>query len=168
MKDYRAPWSKALIIVSIFATLLCLGIAFGTPYLPHSKHGGDPGMYFRWLPLSMVPICALFTIRGYRITDSEILVHRLFWSTRLPREGLVSATYEPNAMCQSIRKCGNGGFYSITGYYWNKTLKSYRAFVTDPRQTVVLRYENRTIVLSPEEPEKFAESLMPLATKTEE
>jgi hypothetical protein len=160
MKNYKAPWSKLLIIVSVLSTLLCLAIAFLTPLLPAAKHGGEIGMALRWLLLLLVPVCALFTVRGYRITPDAILVRRLLWSTRLPRAGLQSAAFEPGIMCKSIRTCGNGGFFSFTGWYWNKTLKSYRAFVTDTRLAVVLRYESRTIVVSPEEPEAFVRELM--------
>ncbi|MEI8341522.1 MAG: PH domain-containing protein [Verrucomicrobiota bacterium] len=160
MKHYKAPWCKALIVVSILATLLCFGIAFGTPLLNGPRHHDKIGMWLRWLPLALVPVCALFTIRGYSITPGEILIHRLLWSTRLPRTGLQSAIFDPSAMCKSIRTCGNGGLYSITGWYWNKTLKSYRAYVTDPKLTVVLRYENRRIVVSPENPEAFVSELM--------
>jgi len=159
MKHYRAPWSTTLIVMSSFATLLCLGIAFGTPLLPAPRHGGEIGMALRWLPLSFVPVCLLFAIRGYGITADGILVHRLFWTTRLPREGLRSASFEPRVMCKSIRTCGNGGFFSFTGWYWSKSLKSYRAFVTDLNRTVVLRYENRTVVVSPGEPEDFVREL---------
>jgi len=160
MKNYRAPWCTALIVVSILATLLCFGIVFGTPLLPQPKHGGEVGMWFRWLMLLLPAVCALFTIRGFAITPDAILVHRLFWSTRLLREGLQSASYEPNAMRKSIRTCGNGGFYSITGWYWSKSLGAYRAYVTDTRQTVVLRFDRGTVVLSPGEPEEFVRTLM--------
>ena len=160
MKQYRAPWSTSLIVISALATLLCLVIAFGTPLLPPAKHGGEIGQALRWLPLALVPVCALFTIRGYTITPEAIFVRRLLWSTRLAREGLQSASFEPDAMRKSIRTCGNGGFFSISGFYWSKTLKSYRAFVTDPRRCVVLRYARRTIVVSPETPTEFARALM--------
>ena len=160
MKHYRAPWSTALIVMSVLATLLTAGIAFGLPFLPGAHHGAGFDKWFRWLLLAMVPGCALFTIRGYTIVPDAILVHRLLWSTRLPRAGLQSASLEPGAMCKSIRTCGNGGFYSFTGFYWSKSLKSYRAYVTDLRRTVVLRYEKRTAVVSPENPEDFVRTLM--------
>ena len=159
MKHYRAPWSTGLIVMSVFAVLICFGIAFGTPLLPQPKHGGEIGMMLRWLPLAMAPLCALSIIRGYTITPGEILVHRLFWDTRLPRTGLQSATFDPKAMCKSLRTCGNGGFFSITGFYRNKTLGSYRAFVTDPGRSVILRYEKRTVVVSPDGPEEFVNQL---------
>ncbi|MDD5262216.1 MAG: PH domain-containing protein [Methylacidiphilales bacterium] len=160
MKTYKAPWSTLLIVMSTLATLLILGLVVWLAFLPLPKHGSEIVLWLRWLPLLLVPICALSIVRGYAITADAILVHRLFWSTRLPRAGLKSATFEPGIMCKSIRTCGNGGFFSFTGFYWNKTLKSYRAFVTDHRRTVVLHYERRTIVVSPGEPEEFVRALM--------
>ena len=100
-----------------------------------------------------------FIVRGYTITGDTILVHRLLWDTKLPRAGLESATAEPDAKRRSIRTFGNGGAFSITGWYRNKRLGSYRAFVTDPRRAVVLRYANRRVVLSPDAPEDFVREL---------
>jgi hypothetical protein len=162
MKHYTAPWSRSLIAVSVFATLVCLGVPLGiigNPHLPaHAR-----GMFFPlgWLLIALPVICALFTIRGYTITADAILVHRLLWATRLPRAGLRSASAEPGAMKWStLRTCGNGGFFSITGFYWNKQIGAFRAFVTDPRRTVVLRYEGRLpVVVSPAEPEDFVQAL---------
>lgn len=159
MKTYTAPWSTALKVVSVIVTLVCLGVTLGLTCFPNSKPSGPLAMWLRWLPVALVVACALFTVRGYTITADAILVHRLFWDTRLSRAGLQSARFEPQSMCKSIRTCGNGGFYSFTGWYWNKTLGSYRAFVTDPRRAVVLRYERRTLIVSPDEPERFIQEL---------
>jgi len=159
MKTYMAPWSITLIVLSALATLLCLVITLGIPWLPALRHHGEVEIIARWLPLALMIGCGLFTVRGYAITPDAILVHRLLWATRLPRAGLQSAEFVPNAMCKSIRTCGNGGFFSFTGFYWSKTLKSYRSYVTDPRRTVILRYENRTVVVSPGTPEDFVREL---------
>jgi len=107
----------------------------------------------------MVVGCALFAVRGYTVTPGALLVHRLIWTTRLPLAGLQSAQFQPNAMRWSIRTFGNGGFFSITGFYWNKLLGAYRAFATNGRQTVVLRFSRRTVVVSPSSPEEFAHEL---------
>jgi len=63
-------------------------------------------------------------------------------------------------MRRSLRTCGNGGFFSFTGFYWSKSLKSFRAYVTDLNRTVVLRYDRRTVVVSPESPDDFARLLL--------
>jgi hypothetical protein len=55
----------------------------------------------------------------------------------------------------SVRLWGNGGFFSFTGFYFNRLLGRYRAWVTDPRRVVVLRFPARTVVISPAEPEEF-------------
>ena len=152
---FKAPWCSALIVVSILATALCAGITLWYhPWKATHFHEQLP-----WLPLVIALGCALYTVRGYTITPDAILVHRLFWDTRLPRAGLQSASVDPQAMCRSIRTFGNGGFFSITGCYRNKTLGSYRALVTDPRLAVVLKFARRTIVVSPDAPEEFVHEL---------
>lgn len=60
----------------------------------------------------------------------------------------------------SLRLCGNGGMFSFTGWYRNRALGVYRAFVTDLKSTVVLKFAKRTIVVSPERPEEFAAEIL--------
>ena len=151
MKHYNAPWGKPLIVMSVLATLLCLGFALGLVWHGHSV----PAL----LLLAVIIGSAPFTIRGYTITPDAILVHRLFWATRLPRAGLQSAELSPGAMCRSMRTFGNGGLFSFTGFYHNNPLGVYRAFVTDLRRTVVLHYAKRTVVISPAAPEEFVHDL---------
>ena len=47
----------------------------------------------------------------------------------------------------------------VVSIFYNKRLGSYRAYVTDPRRCVVLRYPNRRVVLSPASPEDFVSDL---------
>ncbi|MGD0811990.1 MAG: PH domain-containing protein [Verrucomicrobiota bacterium] len=155
MKHYKAHWDTALIVVSSLSTFVCLGLAFVA-----FKHSGI-FHWVGWLLLALVAACALFAIRGYTMTAEDILVHRLLWTTRLPLAGLQSAQFEPDAMRRSIRTFGNGGFFSFSGFYHNKILGTYRAFVTDRHQTVVLRYAGRTVVVSPASPADFAQEFVP-------
>ncbi len=141
--------------------VLLLGVSAVAWWEGHVKH--QPAA-FRWLallPLILLFGSALFTIRGYTITSDSILVHRLLWSTALPRIGLESAEVDLEAMRGSLRTFGNGGAFSFTGFYYNKRLRSYRAFVTDPRRTVVLRYATRRVVLSPDKPRRTLSTTWP-------
>jgi hypothetical protein len=183
MKHYEAPWSTSFIVMSVLTTVVCLGASAGAWLalvgigVLIDAAGRDvgaaagawltlvgkhlPGVlgFAALLPLVLLFGTALFTIRGYSIASDCILVHRLLWSTRLPRAGLESAQAEPDAMRGSLRTFGNGGAFSFTGFYYNKRLGSYRAYVTDPQRTVVLRYANRRVVLSPATPEDFVRDL---------
>jgi Bacterial PH domain len=96
---------------------------------------------------------------GCAITNDTILVERLFWTTRVPLNGLKSVVFDPDATRRSIRIFGNGGFFSFTGYFRNKELGSYRAFMTDRRRAVVLRFLDRVVVVSPDRPQDFVETI---------
>jgi hypothetical protein len=111
------------------------------------------------LPPLLVGVSALFCIRGYAVEEDALLIRRLLWTTRISLAGLQSAAVVPKAMNGSLRTCGNGGLFSFTGWYWNRSLGSYRAWVTDLPNTVVLRVGGRTLVLSPEPAEAFVRDL---------
>jgi len=148
-KAFTAPWSRLLIIVSVLAAALCLAIAI-------TRFSGA----LSFIPIVTMAGCALFTVRGYAITPEDNVVRRLFWNTRLPRIGLVSATFSPSAMKGSIRRFGNGGLFSFTGWFRNRELGNYRAFATDMTRSVVLRYPGKTIVVTPGDVEGFVRELI--------
>ena len=154
MKNYKAPWSTSLIVISSLATALCVGVAIGMLW---SSRGMLP--WLALLPLVIVCGGALFTVRGYAVTADAILVHRLCWTTRLALAGLQSAKFEPDAMRRSLRTFGNGGLFSFSGLFRNKALGAYRAFVTDPHRTVVLHFPTRTVVISPSSPNEFVHDI---------
>jgi hypothetical protein len=152
VKSYNAHWGKSLVIISAIVTIICVGV---TADLLHKGYRG----WKLTIPVAAIGFAALFTIRGYTITPDAILVRRLFWNTRLPLAGLQSVESRPNVMRGSIRTFGIGGAFSISGFYWSKALGTYRAFVTDPKQTVILTFPNRKVVVSPARPEDFVREL---------
>lgn len=154
MKHHGAPWSTTLIAISAVVSILCAGMAIGFVV---GGHGSLP--WAALIPTSLVAGSALFCIRGYTITPEALLVHRLFWSTRVPLAGLQSARFEPGAMRGSLRTFGNGGLFSFSGFYRNRALGGYRALVTDLRRTVVLRFADRIVVVSPSSPEAFVRDI---------
>jgi hypothetical protein len=154
MKHYAAPWGTLLIVISSLATALLVGATVLLEW-------NNPGMltWLASLPLAIVLGAALFAIRGYTVAPDALLVHRLFWTTRLPLAGLQSVRYEPDAMRRSVKTMGNGGLFSFSGFYYNKSMGYYRAFVTDLHRTVVLRFATRTVAVSPSDPEGFVRDL---------
>ncbi|MBC8126656.1 MAG: hypothetical protein H8M99_05860 [Gloeobacteraceae cyanobacterium ES-bin-144] len=159
MKTYQAPWGKPLVICSAVLAILAVACAIATYYFRSYITPPFLAPFTQWLLPGIVLGCLPFVVRSYTITDDAILIRRLFWTTRLDRSGLKSAEVVPKAMKGSLRTCGNGGGFSFTGWYWSKSLGSYRAFVTDLNRTVVLRFEKRTVVVSPGEPEDFVNQL---------
>jgi len=116
------------------------------------------------LLLILMPFLALaaalpFVIRGYSLQGGELIVHRLAWDTRFSLHGLKEAAFAPGAASRSIRLFGNGGLFVFAGLYWNRNLGRFRMLVTDLNRTVVLKLPDRTLVISPEDPEEFVAAL---------
>lgn len=161
-RRFAAPWCTLLKAVSALGTAVVLAVpmvcALALPQV---------APVVRWLLLA-VPIlillpAALLTVRGYELAGRELLIQRLFWKTHLWLEGVQSVEADPEAMRRSIRLCGNGGLFGFTGWFWNKKLRTHRVFVTDPKRAVVLRLSQRTLVVSPDDPERFVRELKALA-----
>jgi len=156
---YQAYWGKWLKVSSVAVSLLMVGMMVAMSII----FVRVPPPEWVWGVLLLQPIilvaAALYTVRGYFVTGDELLVQRLFWKTRIPLQALVSAQVEPDAFRHCIRTCGNAGGFSISGRYYSKTLGHFRALATDLKQTVVLRFEKRVIVVSPSEPEAFVKAV---------
>jgi hypothetical protein len=158
--SFGAPWSAGLKLVSALSTAVLLGVAvFFAETFPRGPLGGLPLAFFMCVLCAVLLGSALFTVRGYDLTASELLVRRLLWPTRIPLQDLRSAWADPAAMKGSIRLFGNGGLFSFTGLFSNRRLGRYRAFVTDPRNAVVLKFGARTIVVTPQVPREFLDAL---------
>jgi hypothetical protein len=154
---FEAPWGTALrwctgLCSGLFVFMIVLGLTL-------SKQPTSARLMMVVFPCVFTAVGALFTIRGYELNGGSLLIHRPGWKTRVPLDGLRSVTVDPEAIRKSIRSFGNGGFFSFTGWYANKTLGSYRLFGTDLKRTVVLRFEHRRVVVTPEDPEVFARCL---------
>ncbi|HQR45471.1 MAG TPA: PH domain-containing protein [Thermoanaerobaculia bacterium] len=158
-----APWSTALKVVSALGTAVLLGV--GTMIYRTVPRGSRVpfaetfGTLLTAVPLLILVLSLLYVVTGYRLDTAGLEVQRLLWTTRVGLEGLERAWHDPEATCRSIRIWGNGGLYSVSGWFRNAGLGRYRAFVTDPRKAVVLRSPTRVVVLSPADPDLFLSSL---------
>src|SRR5438094_10085502 len=106
MTHFGAPWSKSLIVASTFATLVCLGVTYAMWTLPMDGSLEPLRFWLGLLPLAIILLSALFTVRGYSITNDALLIDRLFCTTRIPLTELQSVKFDPAATHRSIRTFG--------------------------------------------------------------
>ena len=170
--DFRAPWGRPLWIVTALGTVVLFGCAAVGGV---SAVTSPPQPLWLWLcAMVVVPLVIwlgglAFVIRDYTLCDGAVLVGRLGWHSQIDLEGLRSVEVDPQAMGRSLRQCGNGGLFCFAGLFRNKRLGSYRAFATDLSRAVVLRYgKGRTVVVTPDNPERFAELVGFFVDKPEE
>jgi len=158
---FNAPWGTALKLMTGFSVLTLLGIPIiGLVTGPRDSVIWSLGMIV--VPLLILTVSAFFLIRGYVLTPDALLVQRLGWDSKIDLSGLISADADPQAMAKSIRTFGNGGMFCFAGAFHNKRLGSYRAFATDQKSAVVLRFDKRVIVVTPENPEYFVSRIREL------
>jgi transcriptional regulator with XRE-family HTH domain len=148
---FRAPWSLTVKIV----TPLVIGVLLALPFI-------IPGQTLPWLHWwlwGVFVFTLFFSVSGFSVRDGQLLVHRLGWATKFELAQLSAFSANPHAMMGSIRLFGNGGFFCFIGYYRNSVIGSFRAYVTDPAKSVVLEFGDRKIVVSPDDPQAFVETL---------
>ncbi len=127
-----ASWGTPLKIV----TTICVLILIGLPIVKVVESGMLSQRNFALVLKTLLPswllilIAALFLVRGYVLTNKQLIVKRLFWENRVNLSNLVSAEVDSKAMSNSWRVFGNGGFFSMTGIFWNKVIskKDYTHF----------------------------------------
>lgn len=155
---YQAPWGTSLKVISAVISLLLIGIALiGLLTGPRDNWIWILSMVI--VPLGILIITSLFTVRGYVLTPDALLVKRLAWNTQIPLQELTTVEADSNAMEGSIRTIGNGGLFSFSGSFRNKRLGPYRALATDMRHCVVLKFDRKVIVITPEKPLAFVNQL---------
>jgi len=153
---YAAPWGISVKLVTLFISVVLFGIPLAAIAMVHVS---GLGLLIVVVPLSIWVFTLPFMVLGYELTADELRIRRFGWKSVFPLNSLRSAQYNPNAMARSLRTFGNGGLFSVCGHFKNRELGHYRAFVTDPKNAVVLRFGEKTVVVSPERPEAFVAAL---------
>jgi Bacterial PH domain len=152
--EFRAPWSRSLKITTIIAAAVMTVLGTVGVWLV-SDYG--------WmLPLIMVggAILVLLTtvpyvVRGYTLTQDEIIIRQLGKITRLRLDDVQSVEGKPDALKGAWRLLASAGIFSYSGWYWSRELKRFHAMASDPSRTVVIRLTKRTLVITPHDPQQF-------------
>lgn len=152
-----APWSSALLLISMMTTALLLGVGYlAYRAIPHT--GGFTemvGFAVALAPPAVAALALLYVVRAYVVEGPTLYVKRLLWSTRVPLDGLRRVWHDPTACKGSLRVVGNGGLFSFTGLFYNKRLGRYRMYANDFDHAVVLELSGRNVVITPASPEEF-------------
>ncbi len=157
-KSFLAPWSNGLVSTTIISSsILLLAITGGALLLSIA-----PALAIFSIATCLLGlvVSAVFVVRGYTLSEDTLAIKRLLWSSRVDMSEIVSATEDSFAMDNSVRRFGNGGVFSICGWFRNLKLGPYRAFATDPKRSVVLRFPDRVIVVTPDSPQEFVRTVL--------
>ncbi|MGP1387399.1 MAG: PH domain-containing protein [Thainema sp.] len=155
---FKAPWGNVLILMTTLGCVILIGIPLiGLFSGPRSSLIWIASMIV--MPLAILLGTAIFSVQGYQVANETLYVQRLGWKSAIALDQLTSVEIDPTAMDQSIRTWGNGGLFGFTGHFRNRKLGKYQAYATDFKQSVILRFRDRTVVVTPADPERFVQTL---------
>ncbi len=159
-KTYSAPWGLKIRLVTGIVAGLGTGIAVVLPLFMKKEQASTAALFFpAIIVLTILAGTGLFVVRGFELSGGHLFVQRSFWKTDIDLAGLESATADPTACKGAFKTLGNGGVFAMSGRFYSRKLRSFRAFVTDPKNSVILKFAKRTIVVSPENPKSFSGEL---------
>lgn len=162
MHTYRAPYDglvKGLTIgfsfvlgVAAVAMLVAL-LSVGAGLARSSCVLGLAGV------LAILGLSYLLSPVGYRIEPHALVVVRPAGPLAFPLDGPVEA-WRTNRMGQlTLRTWGDGGLFGGYGHFWNRDLGHFRAYVRRNRDFVVVRTQTSTVLVAPDDPERFLTDL---------
>jgi hypothetical protein len=93
---------------------------------------------------------------GYTITDSNIVINRLLWSTTIP----VTTKSEIKSIQKSdlgllFRSFGSGGFWGLLGYFQTSNYGRVFMNVTDSKNILLIATNGKNYIISPENAKQF-------------
>jgi len=98
--------------------------------------------------------------QGYVVSSDSIAIRRLVGTVRVPLDRVQEARLATNEdLSGCIRLWASGGLFGDYGVMRTNRLGTCRWYVTNRSKTVVVRTEDRTVVLSPDEPEALLQAI---------
>jgi hypothetical protein len=110
-------------------------------------------------PALVVALGLAAHLQRYRIVGRELQIERRFGKVRFSLEGLQNALPDREALRGARKIIGNDGLRAISGRFRSKRLGRFHAYVTDSEHAVVLRWPDRCLVVSPQHPSLFVETV---------
>ncbi|MDD9949891.1 MAG: PH domain-containing protein [candidate division Zixibacteria bacterium] len=155
---FGAPWSTSVKwMTGISVSFLVILMIFGTYQIEDVGSGSGTLLFLAAvvLPALFLVVSACWMIRGYVVDGKLLRIPRLGWQSKLDLKDLAFVEADPEAMARSLRTFGNGGLFCFCGRFRNKKLGAYRAYATDPKRSVVLKFGKQTVVVTPDRPDDF-------------
>jgi len=100
-------------------------------------------------------LCYLFAPVQYELRGGSLVVHRRI--NRKVFSGVTGCSIPDTAFPKALRTWGNGGLFSFSGRFWNRTWGTFHAYLTHHRAPYLLLVETRKgkVLISPLDPDGF-------------
>jgi hypothetical protein len=157
---FKASLGLTAIIVTTVVTIL-FAILIGGQYAIIKDAGRALPIYTTTACVLIYLIAYAFRPVSYVVTQNEILVKRPLFDVHINTTDIASAEIiDRRKLHISIRTMGIPGIFGFSGTFYNLTYGRMTWYVTRRDRPVLIRTKNdKKIVLTPNEPEKFIQQL---------
>lgn len=160
---YRASSDWIVLGVTIPTVVLLLGVGAWLGYRALVAQAFEERMVMgviATLCISILVVSWILTPRGYRLEDQSLFIERPIGDVEVPLRQVADARADHAPLAGTWRLAGNGGLFGIWGKYRDSRVKkNVTVYATRLHEGVVLTVEDRTVVISPDEPERFVAEL---------
>lgn len=148
---FKAQKSEQCRQVSLIVTIFLLVVA---AYGPLAMQDDLP--MWLWLIPTVIPILILvlawlFSVRGYRVDDETLYIVRPFWSTEIPRADFREYEVVEDILTDARRVYANAGLFSYVGVYDTDAYGEVSAYVTHLYNLVLIHAGEEQYLLSPDD-----------------
>jgi hypothetical protein len=104
-------------------------------------------------------VLAPFTTTGYEITPDKLIIHRLGFTHTVKRADIVRVQVQPYAMANSRRIWRIADILRLRAYFKTEQLGAFQAYLSFPKNTVIIFGQDFVYVVSPQAAQSFARDL---------
>jgi hypothetical protein len=113
------------------------------------------------LAFCVLGLAYAYSPQEYVVSGDSITVRRLIGRVHIPLDGLREARITtPDDVTYCIRLWGSGGLFGYYGRFRTAKLGRCTWYVTDRKNTVVVRTNAKTVLFSPDDIDGFLESVI--------
>ena len=153
---YKASLDNLAKGITIGVTVLFAVIIFGQFSI--IKDAGRTVPIYTIVALLLIYLIAfVFRPINYNLTSDKLIIHRLFADVKIERSQIKSVELlDKGKISWSIRTFWVGGLFGYYGKFANTKLGSMTWYATRRDRIVLVRtIDNRKIILTPDNPDKF-------------
>ncbi len=155
---FKAPWGDGLKYMMMIGSGLVVLVSI---FINPREMNVISTLLFLLIPITLLSISAFLIVTKYQITKEELILHGFFWKIAYPLNELESAKHNPKATDNSSRIFGGEGSLRKKIFINSNSEKlgDFDNFVTDRETSTLLRFKNCIVVISPEDPSSFVQTI---------
>jgi hypothetical protein len=174
-KTFTCSWDKTLKIMTAICIVYLVGqtVAFAVfAYLLYEKSPvGAIVLGLSGATIFLLPAVWAWAPKGYQVARDGIRILRPIGPKWIPASEVAEVQVGEDGMLRAtntIRTFGVGGLYGYYGYFYNKRLRHFTAYMTRSDSLALIRKTNgKYVLLSPDDADDFVNTVNTLIKPAE-